>query len=154
MADKSIAELQVSQQMTDDALLVVYQGGETAAIEGRSIKGYAREGAEQYVEGAAKDAQAAAKSAASAKEDAKAAQASAKTAEQYSGKPPQIKGGTWWIWDAAAGKYKDTKSPAQGNLLYATFFVDPSTGELYMVIPEEYRGPSFALVDGNLEVTV
>lgn len=154
MADKSIAELGLAQQMTDDALLVVYQNGETEAIEGRSIKEYARESTKQYVESAAKDAQAAADSAISAKEDAKGAKASAETAKQFSGKPPQIKDGTWWTWDATAGEYKDTGSPAQGNLLYATFFVDPATGELYMVTPGEYRGPSFALVDGNLEVTV
>ena len=37
MADKSITELPVSQAMTDDALLVTYQGGDTKSIEGAPV---------------------------------------------------------------------------------------------------------------------
>lgn len=154
MADKSINELSVAQQMTDDAKLVVYQDGDTKSIEGTLIKEYAKESTKEYVEGAANSAKEAAESAASAETSSGIATKSAETAKQYSGNPPQIQDGTWWVWNAETGQYQDTGSPAQGNLLYATFFVDPATGVLCMVTPEEYRGPSFALVGGSLEVTV
>ena len=44
-----------------------------------------------------------------ASDSADAAAASALSAQQYSGKPPQPKDGTWWIWDAAAQMYIDSK---------------------------------------------
>ncbi len=53
----------------------------------------------------------AAAQAADAKE---AAAASAAEAKQYSGKPPVIRDGTWWTWNAATGSYADTGKPAQG----------------------------------------
>ena len=164
MADKSISELAVAQQMTDDALLVAYQNGETRSIEGQLIKQYARESTQQYVEGAVQSAKEAAESAESAK--------------KYSGKPPLIQDGTWWTWNAESKVYEDTGKVSQGPkgaksdkgakgdtgpqgiqgetgyLLYATFSVDLVTGRLVMNTPDEYKGPSFALVDGRLEVTV
>lgn len=66
MADKSISELVVAQQMTDDAKLVVYQGGETRSIEGQLIKGYAKDAVKVYVEGAKTSARDAEESAAAA----------------------------------------------------------------------------------------
>ena len=67
MADKSIVELGIAQQMTDDALLPVYQGGETKSIEGALIKKYAKDSVRQYVDGAKQSADEAAVSAAAAK---------------------------------------------------------------------------------------
>lgn len=40
--------------------------------------------------------------------------AAAETAQQYSGKPPIIQNGTWWIWDAESKSYMDTGEAAQG----------------------------------------
>lgn len=96
-------------------------------------------------------AQAAAGSASAAAGSATSASASAQTAQQYSGKPPIIQGGTWWTWNATQQAYTDTGEAAQGNLMYATFYVDASTGDLYMVTDDEYTGPGFRLVDGDLE---
>ncbi|MCQ4864670.1 hypothetical protein [Pseudoflavonifractor phocaeensis] len=53
--------------MTDDALLPVYQGGETKSIEGALIKQYAKDSVRQYVDGAKQSADEAAVSAAAAK---------------------------------------------------------------------------------------
>jgi hypothetical protein len=38
--------------------------------------------------------------------------------------------------------------------MYATFYVDASTGSLYMVADAEYAGPGFRLADGDLEVVL
>ena len=70
------------------------------------------------------------------------------------GKPAIIQNGTWWQWDEDEQDYVDTGESANGNVLYATFDVDPSTGKLTMYTPEDYDGPTFAIVDGILEVTV
>lgn len=67
MADKSIGELPVSQGLTDDALLPVYQNGQTQSIEGGLIKKFARDSVQQYTDAAAKSAQDAAGSAVEAK---------------------------------------------------------------------------------------
>ena len=52
MADKRINELPVSDGLTDDGLLVVYQNDETQSITGQQIKQFTRE----YVETAAAEA--------------------------------------------------------------------------------------------------
>ena len=102
MADKSINELSVAQQMTDDAKLVVYQDGDTKSIEGTLIKEYARESTREYVDGAAKSAKEAAES--------------AESARAYSGKPPIVQNGTWWTWNAEVKAYMDTGEAAQGPM--------------------------------------
>ena len=71
--------------------------------------------------------------------------------------PPIVQGGTWWTWDTASGAYTDTGLTAEGkdgNVLFATFAVDPATGLLSMTTPDGYAGPEFALNNGYLEVTV
>lgn len=40
--------------------------------------------------------------------------AAAETVKQYSGNPPIIQDGTWWIWDAESKSYMDTGEAAQG----------------------------------------
>lgn len=72
--------------------------------------------------------------------------------------PPIVQGGTWWTWDTASGAYTDTGLTAEGkdgNVLFATFAVDPTTGLLSMTTPDGYAGPEFSLNNkGYLEVTV
>lgn len=53
-------------------------------------------------------------SAVAAAESAEAAAESAQQAVQYSGRPPSIRNGTWWIWNPADQKYEDTAEPARG----------------------------------------
>lgn len=130
-------------------------------MTGLQWKRYAQAGASQYVESAKESADAAktsADSAAQSAEDAahsaSKAAGSAASAQQYSGKPPVIKDGRWWTWNASTQKYEDTGEAARGNLMYAAFFLDPRTGELYMFTDNEYTGPKFRLVDGDLEVVL
>lgn len=71
--------------------------------------------------------------------------------------PPIVQDGTWWTWDTASGAYTDTGLTAEGkdgNVLFATFAVDPATGLLSMTTPDGYAGPEFSLNNGYLEVTV
>ena len=41
-----------------------------------------------------------------------------------------------------------------GNIMYATFSVDPTTGLLTMTTPDGYNGPVFSIVNGFLEVSI
>ena len=92
MADLSINMLPVSDGLTDDSLLVVYQNNKTQSIRGELIKRYARESTQAYVEAAqnaaaqaeqaAKDAQAAADSVAYVTEKAEEAAQAALAAQQ------------------------------------------------------------------------
>lgn len=41
-----------------------------------------------------------------------------------------------------------------GNIMYATFAIDPETGLLTMTTPTGYDGPTFSIVNGYLEVSV
>ena len=41
-----------------------------------------------------------------------------------------------------------------GNVMYATFSIDPETGLLTMTTPDGYTGPVFSIVNGFLEVSV
>lgn len=52
MADKSINQLPVSDGLTDDGLLVVYQNSETKSITGKLIKQFAEQGIESALEDA------------------------------------------------------------------------------------------------------
>ena len=172
MADKTTGALTAVQEaaigdlpgiadLYDDTLLPVEQQGEARHMTGLQWKRYAQASVEGYVEGAEDAADAAAGSAAAAASSAAAAAGSAAnaagsadTAKQYSGKPPVIQNGTWWTWNAETQKYADTGEAARGNVMYATFYVDPATGDLYMVTDNEYTGPAFRLVNGDLEVVL
>lgn len=169
MADKTtgtlqeapIGQLPALADIYDDALIPVEFQGEARHISGWQWTRYAQASTSVYVEGAkefaaeaTKSAKEAADSAAAAAGSASDATESAETARQYSGKPPAIIDGRWWIWNAATQEYEDTGEAARGNLMYATFFLDPRTGELYMLTDNEYTGPDFRLVDGNLEVVL
>lgn len=165
MADKTTGGLKAVEEaaigslpgiadLYDDTLLPVEQQGEARHMTGRQWKRYAQEGVTAYVESAKTAAREAAGSAADAAKRAQAAADSARSARQYSGKPPVIKEGRWWTWNAETQRYEDTGQAARGNLMYATFFVEPQTGELYMFTDNEYSGPDFRLVDGSLEVVL
>ena len=41
-----------------------------------------------------------------------------------------------------------------GNVMYATFAIDPETGLLTMATPDGYTGPVFSIVNGFLEVSI
>ena len=145
----------------DDTLLPVEQQGEARHMTGAQWKRYAQASVEHYVEGAEDAADAAAASAAAAANSASAAAGSAEDAagsaeeaKQYSGKPPIIQGGTWWTWNAEKQEYVDTGEAARGNVMYATFFLDAASGDLYMYYDEEYAGPQFRLNGADLEVVL
>ena len=130
-------------------------------MTGAQWKEYAQAAAKVYADGAKEAANAAAGSAANASKSAQHAASSASnaagsalSAQQYSGKPPIIQNGTWWTWNADKQEYMDTSEAARGNLMYATFYIDAATGDLYMVADDEYTGPTFRLVDGDLEVVL
>ena len=147
MADRTIGELPAADHLDDDSLLVVEQQAQARSIKGALIRQFAEAATDAHV----KAAQAAAEQAG---ESAKDAAESAQHAEQYSGKPPQIQNGTWWIWNADTQEYEDTGEAVHGNVMYATFEIEPETGNLYMTTPDEYRGPVFYLIDGMLEVAI
>lgn len=81
---------------------------EEAAAQSASDAADSADVAAQEAVEAADSADDAADSAAAAKESEEAAAESAETAKQYSGKPPKPQNGTWWVWDATDGEYKDT----------------------------------------------
>lgn len=159
--ESAIGDLPGIAGLYDDTLLPVEQQGEAMHMTGRQWKKYAQASVEGYVSSAqeaasaaASSAAAAAKSAADAADSAEDAAGSAQSAKEYSGKPPVIRNGTWWTWNAVTQAYVDTGEAARGNLMYAVFFIDPASGSLYMVTDAEYTGPTFRLVGGDLEVVL
>ena len=178
MADKTIPELQAVHikdlpsmaGLYDDDLLAVSQQGIAKKMTGAQWKQYAQDSvqyqvdqvqkeldkAEQIKKDADKSAQAAAASAKEAENQADRATEQADKAEEYSGNPAIIQGDneTWWIWDADQQAYVDTHKPSKGNLLYASFWVDPTDGMLYMITDNEYDGPKFQLNKNVLEVVI
>ncbi len=164
MADRQIRELDPVkespigglpeiQELYNDSLLPVEQQGIAMRMTGQQWADFARESVKTYTQAAAESAAGAAKSAAGAAESERQARA-------YSGKPPQIRKNeegsfTWWIWDAETKTYRDTGEIAVGNVMYAVFFLDEKTGELYEYYDKTYTGPQFRLKDGaDLEVVL
>lgn len=148
-------------EIYDEFLLPGEFQGEALYISGRKLKDYTAAGAKRYqeesggfAEAAKKSAEAAAGSAVKAAGSAGEAAESADKAEQYSGKPPIIQNGTWRTWNADSQRYEDTGEAARGNLMFASFWLDPLTGELYMYTDDEYAGPQFRLNENNLEVLI
>ena len=74
MADKSINELPVSQGLTDDGLMVVYQNNQTNSITGALFRSFAVAAAKEQEAAAAESAKAAASSAQEAAETVKGIQ--------------------------------------------------------------------------------
>ena len=146
MADKQIGSLPQAQTVDDDSLFVCEQ-------QGTAVSQYVAP-AQQAAAQAAQSATNAAKSEQNAAQSAEEAADSADKAEQYSGKPPIIQNDTWWTWDAETGQYVDTGESARGDVMFATFAIDPETGILTMTTPDGYSGPVFSLVNGFLEVSI
>jgi len=76
-------------------------------------------------------------------------------ANELSDNPPKIgNNGNWWIWNELSDVYEDTGKPSKGDVMYATFEIDPLTGILTMTTPDSYSGPVFNLQENNLVVTI
>jgi len=77
---------------------------------------------------------------------------------------PIVQNGTWWTWDLDSGEFVDSGEQAEGpqgiqgptgNVYYAVFSVDPSTGVLTMEYDSAYTGANFYIDNnGHLEVQV
>lgn len=161
MADKTIGSLPQATTVDDASLFVCEQQGVAMKTTGAQWKGFAVQAVSQYVapaQQAAAQAQQSATNAAqsetNAAQSAEDAAESAQTAQEYSGKPPIIQNDTWWTWDAEEGEYADTGEAARGDVMYATFSIDPETGLLTMTTPDGYTGPTFMIVNGFLEVSI
>lgn len=66
----------------------------------------------------------------------------------------EIRDGYWWHWNEGTEEYENTGEQAKGNTLFASFDIDPITGELSCTTDEEYTGASFSVENGDLTVTV
>lgn len=67
----------------------------------------------------------------------------------------EIRDGYWWRWNEETEEWYNTGEIAKGNVMYATFRVDPTTGVLTMYTDEEYTGANFKLnEDGTLSVII
>ena len=61
----------------------------------------------------------------------------------------------WAFWDDDTQKYVTSGYRADGVPLYASFYVDPETMDLFAVYPKGYGdGPAFSLENGDLSVTI
>lgn len=138
MADKMIGELPLAPQVTDSALLAVEQSGTAMKMTGAQFKEFAKDSVKGYIDDAQKIVD-------EVKDYAEDAEQSAQEAKEYSGKPPVIQNDTWWIWNAKTQQYVDTGLPSKGNVMYATFYLDVDTGELWMLYDEDYTGPEFSV---------
>lgn len=168
MANKQISELPAATTVDDGSLFVIEQQGEAMSCTGAQWKGFAVVAVQPYANAASGSATQAANSASdaagsaqnaensadAAAESAKDAADAAETAQEYSGKPPIIQNDTWWVWNAETGQYEDTGESARGDVMYATFEIDPETGILTMTTPNGYTGPEFGIVNGYLEVSI
>ena len=168
MADKQISSLPAATSVDDNSLFVVEQQGAAMSASGALWKGFAVQAVQPFANNAsasataaansatqaANSAAAAAQSATAAGNSAESAAESAETAQEYSGKPPIIQNDTWWTWNAELGRYEDTGEIARGDVMYATFAIDPDTGILTMTTPDRYNGPEFEIVNGYLEVSI
>lgn len=149
-----IEDLPYAMEVTNDSKFPMSQKGVAMKILGEQIADFAREAAAQDVQRAVDAADAAEAASSVAVKKAAEAESSARSAQQYSGKPPVIREGRWWIWDADAQEYLDTGEAVRGNLMYAAFRLDPLTGNLYMYTDDEYAGPQFRLNGNHLEVLI
>lgn len=168
MANKTIGSLPAANTVGDSDLFVCEQQGKAKKTTGAQWKTFAVNAVQPLATAAGNSASAAAgsagaaagsataaeNSAEAAADSAAAAEQSAETAQEYSGKPPIIQNDTWWVWNAETGQYEDTGESARGDVMYATFEIDPETGILTMTTPNGYTGPEFEIVNGYLEVSI
>lgn len=62
----------------------------------------------------------------------------------------EIRDGYWWRWDEETGEWYNTGEIAKGNVVFATFELDPFTGILTMFTDEEYTGANFFLDENGI----
>ena len=68
--------------------------------------------------------------------------------------PPKMMDGTWWVWDFNQDQYVDTGTSVKGNVLYANFDIDTTSGELVMTYDPEMKNVQFGINNGDLEVNI
>ncbi len=66
----------------------------------------------------------------------------------------EIRDGYWWRWDEETGEWYNTCEIAKGNVMFATFELDPFTGILTMFTDEEYTGANFFLDENGILTVV
>lgn len=66
----------------------------------------------------------------------------------------EIRDGYWWRWDEETGEWYNTGEIAKGNVMFATFELDPFTGILTMFTDEEYTGANFFLDENGILTVV
>lgn len=67
----------------------------------------------------------------------------------------EIREGYWWRWDETTKEWYNTGEIAKGNVMYATFGLEPSSGVLTMYTDEEYTGANFEITEnGKLQVII
>lgn len=67
----------------------------------------------------------------------------------------EIRDGYWWRWNEVTKEWYNTGEIAKGNVMFATFEVDPLTGRLTMFIDPEYANANFELdQNGKLQVII
>lgn len=66
----------------------------------------------------------------------------------------EIRDGYWWRWDEETGEWYNTGEIAKGNVMFATFELDPFTGILTMSTDEEYTGANFELDENGILTVV
>lgn len=164
MADKNIGALPAAPDLYDDSLLVAEQQGAAVKITGKQWKGYAQKAVAQYSDAARLDAE---KTAADriAIENMTVSSATLSPGSAATVQKSTVNGVVNLTFGIPAGqkgekgdegKKGDTgpqgpQGPA-GNLMYASFFLDPDSGSLLMLSDQNYAGPSFRLSGADLEV--
>lgn len=148
--------VQAVQPFANAAQQAAQAAQNAAQTAGGAASGVAEDAqrAEDAAGAAEQSAQQAAASATAAASSAEAAEDSADKSEQYGAHPPIIQNDTWWIWNAETQQYEDSGEPSRGGILFATFYVDYTTGCLWQVTPDAYNGPEFELNNGFLEVSI
>lgn len=62
----------------------------------------------------------------------------------------EIRDGYWWRWNEETEEWYNTGEIAKGNVMFATFEVDPTTAILTMYTDEEYTGANFTLDENGV----
>lgn len=67
----------------------------------------------------------------------------------------EIRAGYWWAWNETTQAWYNTGERANGNVLFATFELNPSTGQLTLFTDEDYAGIEFQITEkGELQVLI
>lgn len=132
MADKRIDELPVSSGLDNDALLVVYQNGETQSITGELVAEFAKDSVSEQVQ--------------TATDAAETAGSAADRAENATLHPPVIDTttGRWNVWDTETGAYADTPYQALGRDFTILGYYD-TLDALNAAVPSPTAGMAYGI---------